>query len=111
MTSRQWNTAEDLAENNNHIVVECDKNLGGAILDRLVYNTKGVLEDLGDTNVYQRLSKKEAIDRNSILRYKINVFMSKWKGGINPAEYRFLHEAMDQHKGKLAKFRMSLKAH
>ena len=26
-------------------------------------------------------------------------------------KYRFLRKAMDQHKGKLAKFRMSLKAH
>ena len=76
-----------------------------------MYNTRGILEHLGDTNVYQRLSEKEAIDRNNILRYRINVFISKWKDVISPAEYRFLREAMDQHKGKLAKFCMSLKAH
>ena len=111
MTSRQWNTAEELTANNDHIVVECDKNIVGAILDRPVYNTKGVSEHLGDKNVYQRLSEKEASDRDNILRYKINIFMSKWKDRISPAEYRFLREAMGQHKGKLAKFRMSLKAH
>jgi hypothetical protein len=53
----------------------------------------------------------EAIDRNNILRYIINMFISKWKDVINPAEYRILRKAIDQHKGKLANFRMSLKAH
>ena len=95
MTPRQWNTVEELNANNNHIVVECDKNLGGAILDRPVYNTKGVLEHMGDKHVYQQLSKKEASDRNNILRYKINISISKWKARINPAEHRFLRKAMD----------------
>ena len=94
-----------------NIVVECDKNIRGTILDRPVYNTKGVLEHLGDTNVYQWLSKKEVIDRNSILRYRINVVISKWKDVISLAEYRFLRKAIDQHKGTLAKFCMSLRAH
>jgi hypothetical protein len=51
MTPRQWNTVEDLTVNDNHIVVECDENLAGDILDCPVYNTKGVSEHLGDTNV------------------------------------------------------------
>ena len=58
MTPRQWNTVEELNANNNHIVVECDKNLGGAILERSVYTTKGVSEHSGDKHVYQRLSEK-----------------------------------------------------
>ena len=53
----------------------------------------------------------EAIDRNNILRYRINVFISKWKDVISPAEYHFLRKTMDQHKGTLTKFCMSLKAH
>ena len=58
-----------------------------------------------------RLSKKEASDRNNILRYKINVFISKWKDRISPVEYHFLRKDIDQHRGKLANFCMSLKAH
>jgi hypothetical protein len=40
MTPHQWNTAEEFTANNDNIVVECDKNLGGAILDYLEYNIK-----------------------------------------------------------------------
>ena len=74
-----------------------------------MYNTKGVLEHLRDTDIYQRRSEKEAVDKNNILRYRINVFISKWRDMISPAEYRFLYEAMDKHKCTLAKFCMSLK--
>ena len=41
MTVRQWKTVDVLRDNDNYIVVETDKNLGGAALDRVVYNTKG----------------------------------------------------------------------
>ena len=47
MPPRQWNTAEELTANNDHIVVECDKNLGSTILDVPVYNAKWGLEILG----------------------------------------------------------------
>jgi hypothetical protein len=74
----------------------------GAILYRPVYNTKGVSDHLGDTSVYQRLSEKEAVERTNILRYKIGMFVSKWKELISPAEHTFLHKAMFKHKGKIA---------
>ena len=67
LTYRQWNTADYLKDNDDHIVVEGDKNLGGAALDRPVYMTKGVSEHLGNTSVYKRLTKKEATDQNNIL--------------------------------------------
>ena len=52
MTLHQWNMAEDITVNNNHIVVECINNLGGNILDCTLYIAKGVLAHLGDTSVY-----------------------------------------------------------
>ena len=94
-----------------HIIVECDKNLGGACLDRAVHHTKGVREHLGNTNVYQRLTKQQALDRTNHLRYKIIVFMTKHKKQLSYAEWDFLHKAVFKYPSKLARFRMSLKAH
>ena len=76
-----------------------------------MYNTKGVSEDLGDTNVYQQLSEKEAVERANILSYRSREFIGKWKEVISPAEHIFLNEAMIKQKGKIEKFHMSLKAH
>lgn len=47
------------------------------------------------------------------LRYKIYYFAKKWrgKGAITIAEEDFLSEACNKYHGKIARFRMSLKAH
>ena len=94
LTMRQWRVADHLSDNDDHIAIEADKNLGGCLLDRPVYCTLAVREHLHDTTVYRRLTKKQAINRTRILRYRINVFSSKWQDAISPAEWTYLHEAM-----------------
>ena len=59
LTFRQWKLSEEMLYNDEHIVIECDKNLGGACLDRSVHNTRGVTEHLGNTEVYKRLTKNK----------------------------------------------------
>ena len=111
LTYKQWKLSEQMLFDDDHMVVECDKNLGGACLDRPVHNTKGITEHLGNTDVYKRLTKKQAYDLTNHLRYKINVFIAKWKKHISPAEWTYLHEATFKYPSKLARFRMTLKAH
>ena len=57
LTPRQWKTAEGLTANDDHLVIECDKNLGATIL---------VSGHLGNTRVYQRLSEITSCDTGSI---------------------------------------------
>ena len=63
LTSREWAAAEALRENDAVMVTETDKNMGGATLPRPVYNTEGIKEHLGNSQVYQRLTKAEALLR------------------------------------------------
>jgi len=111
LTPRQWKLSQKMLYDDDHITIECDKNLGGACLDRSVHHTKGVTEHLGNTNVYQRLTKKQAYDKTNHLRYKIIIFIAKHKKQLTPAEYDFLYKAIYKYPSKLARFRMSLKAH
>ena len=111
LTLSQWKLTEQLNNNDYHIVIEADKNLGGCILDRAVYNTRAIKEHLGNTTVYQLLTKTQAHQRNHVLRYRVNVWLSKWQDHIALAERIFLRQAMQKYPDKLARFRMSLKAH
>ena len=41
----------------------------------------------------------------------MNLFLSKYKDDLSPAETTYLHEGLSKHKGKFPKFRMSTKVH
>jgi len=70
LTPRHWKLIEELKYNDDHIIIKADKNLGGSILDRSVYTSKGISEHLGDTNMYKHLTKRQANGANNKLQYK-----------------------------------------
>ena len=74
---------------------------------------RGVKEHLGDMNVYQPLDKNVAIQQMCVLRYKYNVFISKWfeEGQLSAAEKTFLLRARYTNPTTFARFIMSPKAH
>ena len=111
ITSNQWYLVYYLKNNDEYIVIECDKNLGACILDRDTYITRGITEHLGNIAVYKKLTKQQAKQKNHNLRYQFMIWLSDHQSSISPAEYHYLHEAMLRYPEKLAKFRMSLKAH
>ena len=85
--------------------------MGGSTLPRPVYNTEGIKEHLGNSQVYQRLTKAEALLREKNLRAKILKFMNHWKAHISPAEFDFLDAAYKQSRDRMTKFRMTPKVH
>ena len=60
LTIEQWKLAKRLLRSDSHVVIETDKNLGGCIMDRETYIVQGILEHLGNKEVYQKLTKEEA---------------------------------------------------
>jgi len=88
-----------------------DKNQGTALVPVPVYASAGIAEHLGNTQVYQRLSNLESVCHEKLLRQKIISFIGKWKFRLQPAEYTFLERALEQTKGRIAKFRMTIKVH
>ena len=113
LTPRQWKLATTLKNDDNLICVEGDKNVGGCLLRRNIYNYRGIKEHLGDTTVYKPLTKRQATQHLHILRYKYDVFIAKWKGReqLSKAEWTYLRRAKEETPYNFARFRMSLKAH
>ena len=111
LTIKQWKLAESLLKSDSHIVVEADKNLGGCIMDREIYIIKGILEHLGNKLVYKKLTKRQADQRMCVVRYQLNIFISKFKKVLSPAETKYLHEGFFKYQDKYPKFRMSAKVH
>jgi len=111
LTIEQWKLSEQLLRSDNHIVVEADKNLGGCVMERETYITKGILEHLGNKDVYKKLTRTEANNKTHIVRYKISLFLSKHKEDLSPAERNFLHEGLFKYNDKYPRFRMSAKVH
>ena len=115
-THPKWSLINDLRGNDNFIVIEANKNLGGAITDVSNYTERGIREHLGDKNVYKPVSLEFVRRRLQCLCYKIYVFTNKWrnKGVMSKAEdhhYLNLNKACHRYQDKVARFRMSLKAH
>ncbi|KAL7544934.1 hypothetical protein ACHAWF_008298 [Thalassiosira exigua] len=112
LTWRQWRTAKYLRNNNNFIVVEGDKNVGCCVQDSPIHNTKGVSEHLGDKTVYCPLTKAQAFNKYWALRYQVIAWLSRHQdSSLSPAEWNYLYEAILRYPDKLARFRMTLKAH
>ena len=93
LTIKEWKLAESLLKSDSHIVVEADKNLGGCIMDRETCTMKGILEHVGNTEVYQKLTKEKPLNM-SVVRYKINIFLSEYKEDLSPAKRHFTHEGL-----------------
>lgn len=113
LTATQWKLSKSLKTHDEFISIEADKNLGGCFLLRDTYNSKGISEHLGNTQVYKPLSKTEAVRLQGQLKKKIKSFAAKWRnrGVISKAERTYLHRATERDEGQFARFRMSLKAH
>ena len=113
LTYSQWKLSKRLRCNDNHLVIETDKNLGGCMLNVPVYCVRGIKEHLGNTAVYKPLTKTEVDRRLHTLRFRIFLFAQKWRKAkaITLAEDDYLQEACSKYKDKVARFRMSLKAH
>ena len=105
--------ASILKTDDKFIAVKGDKNVGGCILLRNTYITRGVEEFLSDLSVYEPLTKTQAQQKLHILRYRYNIFVSEWfdLGQLCKAKKTYLRRANELTPESFAQFRMSLKAH
>ena len=108
---RQWKLSKALKFDNTFIAIEADKNLGGCLLHRSTYTSRGISEHLGDTSIYKPLSKVQAYNHLKIINRKLSIFLSKRQDEISAAEFHFLWESLHKNSDNMTRFRMSLKAH
>jgi len=108
-----WNLIEQHKANDEYIIIQANKNLGGCILLQDTYITRGITEHLSDSSVYQRLSKSEAIILQNKLQNTVTNFTCKWRARqvLSKAETVYLQRGVKRKPGQFAHFCMSLKAH
>ena len=109
----QFKLINKYKSDDNIIVLEADKNMGGSTLLRDTYIHHGITEHLGDTNVYRPLTKREATIHQNVLRNKVVSFTRKWRAlrVLTKAETIYLQRAVENNPTQFARFRMSLKVH
>ncbi|KAL7551478.1 LOW QUALITY PROTEIN: hypothetical protein ACHAWF_014663, partial [Thalassiosira exigua] len=106
LTWCQWKRAYN---HDDYVVVNGEKNVSGCILqDRLIHNTKGVDEHLGNRAVYQPLTKAHAYNKYRVLRYQVIAWLSCHQDlSLSKPEWTYLHESIHRYPDKLACFHMT----
>ena len=125
----QQSLLQFLRRHDKYIVIESDKGLGPAILDRTFYFERGCSEHLGNRRNYKIITKLQANTKMRFLHMQFDSWMriyywdqyyARKNGepfdeegpvGITDAEGTFLLRAVQRNPDKLAKFRMTLKVH
>ena len=64
-------------------------------MDSETYIIKGICEHLGNKNVYKKLTKTEVNQQMYIVWCIINIFLSKYKKGLSPAEIKASSNALE----------------
>ena len=110
---KQWRLIEEIKDNDLFICIEADKNCGGCILLRDTNNSRGMSEHLGNRAVYKPLTEHQALIHHRKLKSQVVAFYTKWRAKrvLSKAEFIYLSRAVDYYADKIARFRMSLKAH
>ena len=55
-------------------------------MERVTYITKGIQEHIGNKSVYKKLTKTQASQKMQVVRYKINIFLSKYQDILSAVE-------------------------
>ena len=93
------------------LVVQCDKNLGPAVIEKDRYIKMAIRDHLRDTRTYKRLSETEADQKEDYIRRQIQRWMKKHKKVLSRSERRFLQHHLDTNEFPFAVFYITMKVH
>lgn len=93
------------------LVVQCDKNLGPAIIEREEYIKLVLRDHLSDSSTYQQLSPMQAELEERRIKYSLNAWIMKHKKILTKNELRFLQHHLDTNKEPFATFYATMKVH
>ena len=93
------------------LVVQCDKNLGPAVIEREEYIKLVIRDHLSDTTTYQRLSHHEAAVETKRLQHLLTEWIKKHKSTLTKYEHRFLRHHLATNKEPFATFYATMKVH
>jgi len=93
------------------LVVQCDKNLGPAIIERDEYIKLVIRDHLSDSRTYQRLSPSEINLEKRRLPNMLDEWMKKYHKDLTRNERRFLKHHIVNNKEPFATFYATMKVH
>ena len=93
------------------LVVQCDKNLGPAIIKREEYIKMVIRDHLSDTDTYQQLSPIEAMIENKRINYLLTIWIKSYHQVLTRNELRFLCHHLDNNEEPFATFYATMKVH
>ena len=112
----QYQTIKQLQNNDDVIVIQADKNLGGVTMLREEYCRRVVSEHLSNTDVYQRLDATTAGRKKDVIASKVRAFVHKYsnddeKSITDNERYWLMEQTNKLHQAPLPRFRGTLKVH
>ena len=107
----QHEALRSLQQSDKLLVVQCDKNLGPALIERAEYIRLVMRDHLSDPDTYERLDEEEA---SNFARETINL-INRWlrtnKDAIHAMEKKFVRESIKNNTDPLPKFYATMKVH
>ena len=93
------------------LVIQCDKNLGPAIIETDEYIKMAFRDHLSDATTYQRLSPAEAKVHELRIRNFLGIWLKTWAKVITKNEKRFITHHIAENKFPFATFYLTAKVH
>ena len=93
------------------LVVQCDKNLGPAVIERDRYIQYAFEEHLSDTSTYQRIYPEMVEHHQGILTTKLDHWMKTFNKELTKGERKFLKAKQQANEEPFAYFYLTMKVH
>ena len=113
LSPRYWALIKKLKEDDIFMIIQTDKNLGPAIIERATYIKRAWSDHLSDEKTYQLIPPHHLNSVQAGLRYKIDEFYTKmWAADLPEEEREFFHRLKFECRTKLiSKFYLTAKVH
>lgn len=107
----QQRALQHLRNQKDFLIVQCDKNLGPAIIERDEYIQMALQDHLQDRSTYRRLSLLETRMAQGQLRILLSNWIEKHKAVLSKNERNFLHKSLTANKDAFGYFYLLMKVH
>ena len=107
----QRNALEYLRTQQEFLVVNCDKNLGPALIERDEYIKLAIKDHLSDESTYQRLSPEETTRHITLNRTRLNNWLKDHEEELNKQEFHYIDYHSSRVQDPLPYFYLLMKVH
>ena len=95
-----------------NIIVQCDKNLGPAIIETQQYINLAFRDHLSDNDTYHYVNPNEALLWDDRIRTLLTKWLNKWKKQVSKMERKFIKAALtDPATDAIATLYLTMKVH